>query len=116
MEDDEEDPLRAKLLLGLMIKLFSSWFLSSERAAQEAEAEEEDGFGMERESLEDEEVEFCLEIVIGLVERKGEGEEGVEGVEGEFDMGTPNSFLALRITEWRKASGPKANLIISFSP
>jgi hypothetical protein len=50
----------------------------------------------EEEELEDE---FCLEIVIGLVERKGEGDEdGVEGVDGELE-GSPKSFRALRITE-----------------
>lgn len=113
MEDEEEEePLRAKLL-GLII-ILSSWFRSSEERAAQLAAEE-DGLGIVRESLED--VEFCLERAVGLVERKGEGGEGVEGVEGELDMGiNPKSFRALRITEWRKASGPKANLIISFSP
>lgn len=76
-------------------------------AAQEAE-EEEEGFGMVRAggrfiplpSLEEEEVEFCLEMLTGLVEaeRKGDGDGGVEGVGGEFE-GKPKSFLALEITE-----------------
>lgn len=39
-----------------------------------------------------------MEMEMGLVDMKGEGEEGVEGVEGEFD-GRPMSFLALRTTE-----------------
>lgn len=56
-------------------------------------------------------VEFCLERENGLeLERKGEG--GVEGMFGEI----PNSCLALTTTEWRRFSGPNANLIISFSP
>lgn len=38
------------------------------------------------------------EMEMGLVDMKGEGEEGVEGVEGEFD-GRIMSFLALRTTE-----------------
>ena len=107
----------------------SSGLWSSEKAAHEGvELEVEEvqvGFGIVREggtklteplteSLEAEEEEFCREIVMGLLERKGEGDEGVDGV-GEF-VGKPNSFLALRITEWTKASGPNANLIISFSP
>ena len=69
------------------------------------EAELEDGFGIVREggrlipaSLE--EVEFCLEMGTGLLllERKGDGDGGVEGVGGEFE-GKPKSFLALTITE-----------------
>lgn len=52
---------------------------------------------------------------IGFEEQKGEGEESVE--EGEFvEEGSPKSFLALRITDWTRVSGPKASLIISFSP
>lgn len=43
-----------------------------------------------------EEEEFCLEKHIEPP--KGEGEEGVEGVEGEFEE-RPSSFLALRTTE-----------------
>lgn len=110
--EDEEDTLGA-MLLGLII-ILSSWFRSSEDRAAQVEAEE-DGFGIVRDSLE--EAEFCLEIAIGLVERKGAGEDGVVGVDGELDMGiSPKSFRALRITEWRNASGPKANRIISFSP
>ena len=56
----------------------------------------DEGFGIVRAGgmlipLSLEEVEFCLE-------RKGEGEGGVEGVGGEFE-GKPNSVRALRITE-----------------
>lgn len=67
--------------------------------AQEAEEEEEEGFGMVREggrlkplvSLEEDE--FCLE-------RKGDGDRGVEGVGGELLLqGSPNSFLALKMRE-----------------
>lgn len=38
------------------------------------------------------------EMEMGLVVMKGEGEEGAEGVEGEFEA-RPMSFLALRTTE-----------------
>lgn len=62
-------------------------------------------------------VEFCLERESGLLllERKGDGEDGVEGVEGVFGE-MPNSCLALTTIEWRRFSGPNANLIISLSP
>lgn len=40
--------------------------------------------------------EFCLEREIELL--NGDGDEGVEGVDGVFDD-KPRSFLALRITE-----------------
>jgi hypothetical protein len=112
---EEEDP-RAKLL-GL---IKSSGFWSSDKAAQVAELaeEEEEWFGMLKgggrgwlippRSLLGEEV-LCL------VERKGDGDDGVEGADGVFED-SPKSFRALRITEWTRASGPNANLIISFSP
>lgn len=79
--------------------------------------QEEFGIVRERRQVEEEE-EFWREMVMGLLGRKGsEGEEeGVEGVAGDKFKGKPNSFLALRITEWTRASGPNANLIISFSP
>lgn len=64
---------------------------------------------------EEEEEEFCLEMLTGLLAIKGEGIDGVEGEFGEFE-GRPSSFLALSMTEWTRVSGPKANLIISFSP
>lgn len=57
-----------------------------------------------------EEQEFCLERERGLL--KGEGEDGVEGV----DEARWSSFLAWIITDWSKDSGPKAKRIISFSP
>lgn len=57
-----------------------------------------------------EEQEFCLERESGLL--KGEGEDGVEGVE-EAKL---SSFLAWMITDWIRDSGPKARRIISFSP
>ena len=72
-----------------------------------------EGFGMVRERREVEELgqEGWREMAMGLLERKGEGEEG-----GELFEVRPKSFLALRITEWTSVSGPKASLIISFSP
>lgn len=66
------------------------------------------------EEADDEEQEFCLERDKGLL--KGEGEEGVGGVEGRLDDAKLSSFLALIITEWTRDSGPKAKRIISFSP
>ena len=56
------------------------------------------------------EEEFCLERELG---RKCDN--GDKGVFGELEA-RPRSFLALRTTEWTRDSGPKANLIISFSP
>ena len=102
----------------------SSWGWKSLKTEKE-EAEDE-GFGIasgdgrfrppaprRREEVEEKDV--CLDWESGLLERKGEGEEGVEGVEGVLDE-IPSSFLALRITEWTRASGPNAKRIISFSP
>lgn len=113
--EEEEDP--SAKLLGL-IKSSGLW--SSDKAAQEAELAEE-GFGIVKDGggilipprslLEAEE--FCLSE---LFERKGDGDDGVEGVDGEFEVISPKSFRALRITEWTRASGPNASLIISFSP
>lgn len=60
-------------------------------------------------------VEFCLA-------RKDDGDEdeedgiGDEGDDNEDDDDNPKSFLALTIKELTSASGPNANLIISFSP
>jgi hypothetical protein len=72
------------------------------RSLQEEEKFDE-GFGIVSEggmlnpSLEVEEDEFCLEMVIGLLEYRGAGGEGLlEGFVGEQ---SPSSFLALRITE-----------------
>uniref|UniRef100_A0A7C9B5V6 Uncharacterized protein n=1 Tax=Opuntia streptacantha TaxID=393608 RepID=A0A7C9B5V6_OPUST len=60
-------------------------------------------------------MEFCLERESGLEELERKEEGGVEGVEGVFGE-MPNSCLALTTIEWRRFSGPNANLIISFSP
>lgn len=60
-------------------------------------------------------MEFCLDRESGLEELERKGEGGVEGVEEVFGE-MPNSCLALTTTEWRRFSGPNANLIISFSP
>lgn len=48
-------------------------------------------------------------------EEKGESDD-IEGVDGVEVVTMPSSFLALSMTEWTRASGPKARRIISFSP
>ncbi|THG19766.1 hypothetical protein TEA_008320 [Camellia sinensis var. sinensis] len=46
---------------------------------------------------------------------KGEGEEGVEGVDEVFDE-SPNRGLAWLMRDNKRVSGPQAKPIISFSP
>lgn len=57
--------------------------------------------------------EFCPVMTKGLAAGAGDA-----GKVGEDDEGgrNPRSLRALRTTEWRSVSGPKAKRIISFSP
>lgn len=59
--------------------------------------------------------EFCSWVCC-FEERKGDGEGGVDGVDGVVEGRRPRSFLALMTREWRRVSGPKASRIISLSP
>lgn len=57
-----------------------------------------------------------LLLLLGLdMGLKGEGEEGVEGVDEVFDE-SPKRVLAWLMRDNKRVSGPQAKRIISFSP
>lgn len=60
--------------------------------------------------------EFCSCCCCLEDERKGDGDGGVDGVDGVVVGRRPRSFLALMTREWRRVSGPNASRIISLSP